>query len=291
MEYNGNEILALLFGNGVSEQIGIVQPDQGSSSDASFKPGTPGLVALYNISGGLRLNNITDPNTGETYPRLMIAAADDADIAVEPDKFSVNKPIVPANFQKMLERVFEDTLNKYITQALETYLTEVLITKTVSVMSASGPTEERLPPTSYSVQYELNKILNTLGALSGFNVKCKRVLKGETWNVPPSTLALVSTYGCQFSGFDVYSNGTSTISFSNIGIIMNAAPMAVNTATGEEVMDPNGNASRCFAANLSISATSRNMAYKLGTPKIVNNYSGSSGSGATYIYYVTGSKE
>lgn len=288
MEYNGNEILALLFGNGVSEQIGIVQPDQGSSSDTSFKPGTPGLVALYNISGGLRLNNITDPNTGETYPRLMIAAADDADIAAA---ISVNKPIVPANFQKMLERVFEDTLNKYITQALDTYLTEVLITKTVSVMSASGPTEEQLPPTSYSVQYELNKILNTLGALSGFNVKCQKVLKGETWNVPPSTLALVSTYGCQFSGFDVYSNGTSTISFSNIGIIMNAAPMAVNTATGEEVMDPNGNVSRCFAANISIGATSRNMAYKLGTPKIVNNYAGSSGSGATYIYYVTGSKE
>lgn len=293
MIYDGNEILALLFGNGNgngnSEPIGIVVPDQGSSSNASFVAGTPGLIALYNTSGGLRLQAITDPNTGETYPRLMIAAAEDVDMVN--DNLSANKPIVPRNFEKMLNKVFETTLENYIANALDKHLVDVLITKTVNVMTASGPEEEPLPPTAYSVQLELNKILGSLGALSGFNVKCEKVPKGGSWDVPPSTLALVSTYGCQFSGYDVYSNSTSAISFSNIGIIMNSAPMSVNTTTAEEVMDPNGNASRCFSANLSISATSRNMAYKLGTPKIVNNYTGSSGSGATYVYYVTGSKE
>ena len=261
---------------GSTTSIPEMVADSGSVSDSSFKPGVLGGIRIYNKSGGLRYDDLT--NGGKNYgKRLQIAAAEPSDMKFKADgtaeNVSANKPIVPANM---------DT-------ALSIFLPRIATTvaQSIATKGATGDFSDNMagmaPASSYAVKQFVHSMLSTVG----IKVRCLKLPIGKTCTIPPSTLALVAPYTAKFSGYDVYTKKTESITFSNIGIIMNSAPMSYNGATGEEWDNPDGEATRCFAAHISLNATSRNLMCDKTTVKIQNTDSGSSGSGATYIYYIS----
>lgn len=182
--------------------------------------------------------------------RLCIAKAEKEDIDAGT---SVNKPIVPFLIRYAIEKyTFDDTLD----------------------MLTSGDIDGRLPPKANSVKEYVESRRR--------KVRVKLVQKGEKFYINPSTIALVLPYESKASFHK--NDGTSVVDGLGTTLIFASDRVDANSNNSKS-----GNYYWCaliYSKTLSISNNQDKYAVGEKGCYFQNDYSGSTGSGIMYVYYL-----
>lgn len=229
-----------------------VVPDENSVNNSNFKQGTPGTVALYNRSGGLRYEVLRD-NAGNSYGKRLQVAAADLSSTTSGDWQSMNNPIVPGNFRKALERYTQS----------DPYRTD----------TTTGFVGANLPPTLTAMR----EYVATNATL--FNLKVKVLEKGQSFTLKPSTIALVNPYSAVFKGLSSEDSTNVTIDLSGVALIF-----ATDIMNSSGAMSPTGDRYRCSLIYLdSVIPKSFHQGFYTKNPCTITN----NNDGKAYVYYVS----
>ena len=278
----------------------IVVAATGSEGTSDFVESVPGLVKLYNPSGGLRIHN----------DRLIIAGASKSDISLPQAERSVNKPITPSVLDFAIKQALIKSSESYsATDRVAIHdlfgigkgtLTVKRNNKNAGTFSANQSSNAEInisvPERTSDLTNDSNFIKETLieSVLSnhsdflktllhsafGFKVGVLIKAPGGSWDIPPSTFAIVAPYNATFSG--TQSDGSAkTTSLSGITFILSTERL--NSAG---FADANGNSYRCVVIHMPknvFDISSSHIAYELNTCKIDNP---TDSGGNMYVYYV-----
>lgn len=232
-------------------EVQEVVADENSVNGTNYVQGTPGIVALYNRSGGLRYEELRD-NSGKTYGKRLQIAAADLSKNTSGDWNSMNNPIVPGNFRKALERYTQTDPN---------------------YDGSDGFQSSNLPP-SLTAMRDYVAANSTL-----FNLKVKILEKGQSFTLKPSTIALVNPYSAVFAGVSSETNANVTLSISDMALIF-----ATDTMSSAGVMHPAGDRYRCSLIYVdSVLPKSFHQGFYTKNPCTITN----NNDGKAYVYYVS----
>ena len=288
-----------------SADIGFLVADENSSSNADFKPGKMGLVQIYNRSGGLEVRELKNGSTSYG-PRLFVACAGKSEMKYGGG--NANNPVSAELFQYAMklnsykgsldsldtnDSTTEATANippssKIVVNAVNALKNTISSNKTQLESSIKTAKEEAIYQAAVDTNQFVNEVFGRIdGAVaalkSRLNVKVKVLPKGDAtgWVIPPSTFAILSTYGAEFTGTEKYDDGnysSKSFTLSDLCIIYSSEEFKVN---GHDVY-------RCFLIypkNFSLGY--EQLQYAAKSCKIKNTFTGNSGTGATHIQYIT----
>ena len=262
---NGHQIISPSF---KLRETPTVIPDKNES-----ERGSAGLINMYNESSGLRLDD---------KQRLCIASASTAEIDAG---VSVNKPIVPATIKHAMQsKAYHKDLSSITSIEHEdaktppdSYWTKRYVddkTKTYKGNFSDiydTPMHTSMIPGAPAVK---NFVLANI-----MHFKMTFIEKGETFTIKPGMLALVLPYG-DYTLSAHKEDGTEIA--TSMGTTM------VFASERDEAYEGDYWAAFLYAKNAVLAATVSSNHNRYSTNcYIKNNYSGSTGTGRAYIYYIS----